>query len=135
MKSLLEKELRLLAQEILDIKTDEDLSLCHEKARLLYEKLTVLVYTGHHLGQEDADENDEIDIISPVVESIEEEVIVSVDETALAIEEVTHPVIEEVTAVETPVIEDSPATEDIKEENVISFDQISLKMLKCYKQL
>jgi hypothetical protein len=118
MKSLLEKELRLLAQEILDIKTDEDLSLCHEKARLLYEKLTVMIYTGHHLEQVDADENDEIGTIAPVTESIEDDVLPTyVDETADVIEDVVPPVIEEVTAVETPVIEDSPATEDIKEES------------------
>ncbi|MBQ1968988.1 MAG: hypothetical protein II371_05315 [Flavobacteriales bacterium] len=118
MKSLLEKELRLLAQEILDIKTDEDLSLCHEKARLLYEKLTVMIYTGHHLEQVDADKNDEIGTIVPVTENIEDDVLPTyVDETADVIEDVVPPVIEEVTAVETPVIEDSPATEDIKEEN------------------
>lgn len=128
MKSLLEKELRLLAQEILDIKTDEDLSLCHEKARLLYEKLTVLVYTGHHLGQEDADENDEIGTIVPVTENIEDDVLPTyVDETADVIEDVVPPVIEEVTAVEIPVIEDSPATEDIKEENNVVEEVEALK--------
>ena len=136
MKSLLEKELRLLAQEILDIKTDEDLSLCHEKARLLYEKLTVMVYTGHHSAGVDADEKEVIDIVTPSTDSIEEATPLCQADEAEEIKEEEAPsippVIEEETTVaetveDTPAVKDSPTTEEIKEESNVMEEVEPLK--------
>ena len=136
MKSLLEKELRLLAQEILDIKTDEDLSLCHEKARLLYEKLTVMIYTGHHSSGADVYEKEDIDIVVPSTDSIEEATPLCQADEAEEIKEEEAPsippVIEEETTVaetveDTPAVKDSPTTEEIKEESNVMEEVEPLK--------
>ena len=136
MKSLLEKELRLLAQEILEIKSSEDLSLCHEKARLLYEKLTVMVYTGHHLSCVDVDEKEDIDIAIASTDSSEDTApLCLADDAEDVIEEETPsipPVIEKEKTVaetveDTPVIEDSPTTEEIKEDSNIDEETEPLK--------
>ncbi|MBR4402899.1 MAG: hypothetical protein IKT29_05155 [Flavobacteriales bacterium] len=136
MKSLLEKELRLLAQEILDIKNDEDLSLCHEKARLLYEKLTVMIYTGHHSSGADVYEKEDIDIVVPSTDSIEEATPLCQADEAEEIKEEEAPsippVIEEETTVaetveDTPAVKDSPTTEEIKEESNVMEEVEPLK--------
>ncbi len=125
-----------MAQEILDIKTDEDLSLCHEKARLLYEKLTVMIYTGHHSAGVDADEKEDIDIVVPSTDSIEEATPLCQADEAEEIKEEEAPsippVIEEETTVaetveDTPAVKDSPTTEEIKEESNVMEEVEPLK--------
>ena len=125
MKNLLEKELRLLAQEILDIKTDEDLSLCHEKTRLLYEKLTVMMYTGHHLGsQNTTDVKEETPVIIPTEEinpsSNTETSIVDVEETEEKIEEIPTTEAAKVEKVEETI---SEPIQSVSIEEIVAIDE------------
>ncbi len=125
MKNLLEKELRLLAQEILDIKTDEDLSLCHEKTRLLYEKLTVMMYTGHHLGsQNTTDVKEETPVIIPTEEIIPssntETSIVDVEETDEKIEEIPTTEAAKVEKVEETI---SEPIQSVSIEEIVAIDE------------
>ena len=125
MKNLLEKELRLLAQEILDIKTDEDLSLCHEKTRLLYEKLTVMMYTGHHLGsQNTTDVKEETPVIIPTEEIIPssntETSIVDVEETDEKIEEISTTEAAKVEKVEETM---SEPIQSVSIEEIVAIDE------------
>ena len=125
MKNLLEKELRLLAQEILDIKTDEDLSLCHEKTRLLYEKLTVMMYTGHHLGsQNTTDVKEETPVIIPTEEinpsSNTETSIVDVEETDEKIEEIPTTEAAKVEKVEETI---SEPIQSVSIEGIVAIDE------------
>lgn len=125
MKNLLEKELRLLAQEILDIKTDEDLSLCHEKTRLLYEKLTVMMYTGHHLGsQNTTDVKEETPVIIPTEEIIPssntETSIVDVEETDEKIEEIPTTEAAKIEKVEETI---SEPIQSVSIEEIVAIDE------------
>ncbi len=125
MKNLLEKELRLLAQEILDIKTDEDLSLCHEKTRLLYEKLTVMMYTGHHLGsQNTTDVKEETPVIIPTEEintsSNTETSIVDVEEADEKIEEIPTTEAAKVEKVEETI---SEPIQSVSIEEIVAIDK------------
>lgn len=125
MKNLLEKELRLLAQEILDIKTNEDLSLCHEKTRLLYEKLTVMMYTGHHLGsQNTTDVKEETPVIIPTEEIIPssntETSIVDVEETDEKIEEIPTTEAAKVEKVEETI---SEPIQSVSIEEIVAIDE------------